>query len=156
VPVEVAIVLTFYRRELTARNWKEEAEGAVVTPDNVVLNFTSPEGPAVLRLGHKYDLTTVSLVQELPKPVAKAETPATQADSIDALLKQAQQMVRQATADAAASQKSAPAPQRPSGAEAGLRVLAEKTRRLSRCLTPRKMSNSTAPTASSSSAARPA
>ena len=125
VPVEVAIVLAFYRRELTARNWKEEAQGAIVTPDNVVLNFTSPEGPAVLRLGHKYDLTTVSLVQELPKPVAKAEFPATQANSIDALLKQAQQMVRQAAADAAASQKSAPAPQRPSGAEAGLRVLAE-------------------------------
>ena len=58
-------VLAFYRRELAARNWKEEAQGAVVNPDEVVLNFTAPEGPAVLKLGHKYDLTIVSLVQHI-------------------------------------------------------------------------------------------
>ena len=125
VPAEVDTVLAFYRRELTARNWKEEAQGAVVNPDNVVLNFTSPEGPAVLKLGHKYDLTTVSLVQQLPKPAAKAETPANQANSVDALLKQAQQMMREATADAAAIQKSAPAAQPANGPTAALRVLAE-------------------------------
>ena len=125
VPAEIDTVLAFYRRELTARNWKEEAQGAAVNPDNVVLNFASPEGPAVLRLGHKYDLTTVSLVQQLPKPAAKAETPTNQADSIDALLKQAQQMMRETAADAAAIQKSAPAAQPPSGPKAALRVLAE-------------------------------
>jgi len=125
VPAEVDTVLAFYRRELTARNWKEEAQGAAVNPDTVVLNFTSPEGPAVLKLGHKYDLTTVSLVQQLPKPAAKAETPANQASSVDALLNQAQQMMREATADATAMQKSAPAAQPSSGPTAALRVLAE-------------------------------
>jgi len=125
VPAEVDTVLAFYRRELTARNWKEEAQGAAVNPDTVVLNFTSPEGPAVLKLGHKYDLTTVSLVQQLPKPAAKAETSANQASSVDALLNQAQQMMREATADATAMQKSAPAAQPSSGPTAALRVLAE-------------------------------
>jgi len=125
VPAGVDTVLAFYRGELSSRNWKEETQGAVVNPDNVVLNFTSPEGPAVLKLGHKYDLTTVSLVQQLPKPTARVETPAAQGDSIDALMKQAQQMVREATADAAAMQKSAPAAQPPSAPTAALRVLAE-------------------------------
>ena len=94
VPAEVATVLAFYRRELTARNWKEETQGAVVTPDAVVLNFTPPEGTAVLKLGHKYDLTTVSLVQRLPKPAAKPSNNT----SIDAMMKEAQQMIRQAEA----------------------------------------------------------
>jgi hypothetical protein len=48
----------------------------------------------VLKLGHKYDLTTVSLVQRLPKPVAK---PA-QDTSIDAVMKEAQEMMRKAEA----------------------------------------------------------
>ena len=93
VPAEVATVLAFYRRELTARNWKEETPGAVLMPDEVVLNFTPPEGTAVLKLGHKYDLTTVSLVQRLPKPVAKPAK-----DTIDAVMKEAQEMMRKAEA----------------------------------------------------------
>ena len=96
---EVGTVLAFYRRELAARHWKEETQGAVVKPEEVMLNFTSPEGPAVLKLGHKYDLTTVSLVCKSAKPAAKAE-PAGKADSADALMKEMQQMVREATADA--------------------------------------------------------
>ncbi len=124
VPATLDTVLAYYRRELTARDWKEEAQGAAVNPDNVVLNFTSPQGPAVLKLGHKYDLTTVSLVQQLPKPAAKPE-PAAQDNSVDALLKQAQQMVRDATADAAAGAKAPAAPQPPSGPEPALRTLAD-------------------------------
>ncbi len=94
VPAEVATVLAFYRRELTARNWKEEAKGAIVGPGEVTLNLTPPEGSAVLKLAHKYDLTTVSLVQRLSKPVAKPSNNA----SIDDVMKQAQQMIRQAEA----------------------------------------------------------
>ena len=66
MPAEVGTVLAFYRRELAARHWKEETQGAVVTPQAVTLNFTAPEGPAVLKLGHKYDLTIVNLVLHLP------------------------------------------------------------------------------------------
>ncbi len=126
VAAEVATVLEFYRRELTARNWKEEAQGAVVKPDEVVLNFTAPEGPAVLKLSHKYDLTVANLVLHLQKPaVAKAEA-ASQGDSVDALLKQAQQMMREATSDLNAATKSpaVPAPA-PKAAGPALRVLAE-------------------------------
>src|SRR5262249_43554165 len=60
-----------------------------------------------------------------PKPAAKTEASTSQSDSVDALLKQAQQMMRDAAADAAAIQKSAPAAQPPSGPTAALRVLAE-------------------------------
>ena len=99
VTAEVGTVLAFYRRELAARNWKEETQGAVVNPDEVMLKFSSAEGTAVLKLGHKYDLTIVSLVQQVAKPAAKAE-PAAKDDSIDAMMRQAQQMMRDATADA--------------------------------------------------------
>lgn len=128
VAAEVATVLEFYRRELTARNWKEEAQGAVVKPDEVVLNFTAPEGPATLKLSHKYDLTVANLVLHLQKPAAaKAEAAAgPQGDSVDALLKQAQQMMREATNDLAAGTKSpaAPPPQSKASGPA-LRVLAD-------------------------------
>src|SRR5664279_1171159 len=102
---DVTPVLAFYRRELAARNWTEETQGAVINPDDVTLNFSSADkGTAVLKLGHKYDLTTVSFVQKLPK-VAERSQPAIRNepsgnDSIDAMLRQAQQMVRDATADA--------------------------------------------------------
>ena len=115
VPAEVGTVLAFYRRELAARHWKEETQGAVVTPQAVTLNFTAPEGPAVLKLGHKYDLTTVSLVLHLPKPVAKAE-PAAKADSLNSMMKDMQQMVREATAAAKTGMnppQAAPAPKTP-------------------------------------------
>jgi hypothetical protein len=104
VIAEVDTVLAFYRRELAARHWKEETQGAVVTPQAVTLNFTAPEGPAVLKIGHKYDLTIVSLVLHLPKPVAKAE-PAGKDDSVDGMMKQMQQMVRDATVDMNAASK---------------------------------------------------
>ena len=39
VMAEVDTVLAFYRRELAARNWKEETQGAVVKPDEVDAQF---------------------------------------------------------------------------------------------------------------------
>jgi hypothetical protein len=123
VIAEVGAVLAFYRRELNARHWKEETQGAVVKPDEVVLNFSAKEGTAVLKLAHKFDLTTVSLVQQLPRPVAKAE-PAAKVDSIDAMLRQAQQMMREATADAAAGATSQKMAQAPRDSGAPLRALA--------------------------------
>jgi hypothetical protein len=125
VPAEVGTVLAFYRRELAARNWKEEAQGAVTNPDDVTLNFTAPEGPAVLKLSHKYDLTIVSLVLHLQKPAAAKAEAAAQGDSVDALLKQAQQMMREATTDLAAGTKSPAAPPPSKAAGPALRVLAD-------------------------------
>jgi hypothetical protein len=109
VPAEVGTVLDFYRRELGSRNWKEETQGAVLNPDEVMLNFSSENnGSVVLKLAHKYDLTIVSIVHRLPKVAAKAQPAATD-DSIDAIMKQAQQMVRDATADAMKAPKAPPA-----------------------------------------------
>jgi hypothetical protein len=127
VPAEVSTVLAFYRRELTARNWKEEAQGAVVKPEEVVLNFTAPEGPAVLKLGHKYDLTIANLVLHIQKPAAKVEPArsAAQGDSIGALLNEAQKMMREGAADAAAGSKPSTPAQAPKAAGPALRVLAE-------------------------------
>ncbi len=126
VAAEVATVLDFYRRELTARNWKEEAQGAIVKPDEVTLNFTAPEGPATLKLSHKYDLTIANLVLHLQKPAAAKAEAAAQGDSVDALLKQAQQMMREATTDLAAGTRSPAAPPAsPKAAGPALRVLAD-------------------------------
>ncbi len=126
VAAEVGTVLEFYRRELTARNWKEETQSAVIKPDEVVLNFTAPEGPAVLKLSHKYDLTIANLVLHLQKPAAAKAEAAAQGDSVDALLKQAQQMMREATTDLAAGTRSPAAPSpAPKAAGPALRVLAD-------------------------------
>lgn len=100
VIADVGTVLAFYRRELAARNWKEEAQGAVVTPDEVVLNYSPPEGSAVLKLSRKYDLTIATIVQQIPAAAPKAAPamPAGKDDSIGAMLKEAQQMMRDADA----------------------------------------------------------
>ncbi len=123
VPAETGAVLAFYRRELTARNWKEQTAGAVLDKDAVALTFTSAEGTAVLKLAHKYDLTTVSLVQKVAKPAAKAE-PAAKDDSIDSMMRQAQQMMRDATADVAAATKPPKMAQASNGPAEVLRPLA--------------------------------
>lgn len=54
-------VLAFYRTELTKKGWKEELAGAVEKPDQVALTFTSPDGPAQLKLNAKGMNTEVSL-----------------------------------------------------------------------------------------------
>ena len=51
-------VAAFYRRELAKRGWKELADKAVVKKDSAQLAFTSPDGPAILKLGRENDETT--------------------------------------------------------------------------------------------------
>jgi hypothetical protein len=72
VPADLGAVLAFYRRELGKREWKETAQGAVVKPDRVWLAFTSPEGPAVLKLGRQSGETTVDLALKIPAAAAQA------------------------------------------------------------------------------------
>ncbi|MDI1344260.1 MAG: hypothetical protein PSV22_09205 [Pseudolabrys sp.] len=107
VIADVPTVLAFYRRELAARNWKEEAQGAVITPDEAVLNYSPPEGSAVLKISRKYDLAVATIVQQIPVAAPKAAPalpsgPAGKDDSIGAMLKEAQQMMRDADAMPAA------------------------------------------------------
>jgi len=124
VAAEVGTVLEFYRRELAARNWKEETQGSVVNADDVTLNFTAPEGPAVLKLSHRYDLTIVNLVLHLQIPAAAKAEAAAQGDSVDGLLRQAQQMMREATTDLGTKSPAAPQPS-PKATGPALRALAD-------------------------------
>lgn len=73
VPAALNSVLAFYRSELGKRGWKETAEGAVVKPDQVQLAFTSPDGPATLKLGRRNGETSVNLAQKYPVAAAKAD-----------------------------------------------------------------------------------
>ena len=72
VIAELPATLAFYRRELASRNWIEDTKGAVVTPDNVALNFSSAEQTATLTLGRKYDLTVVSLATQMTEAALAA------------------------------------------------------------------------------------
>jgi hypothetical protein len=92
VPAEVGTVLAFYRREFEAHNFKEETKGAVVNPDDVLVTFTSPEGTALLKLTHKYDLTTVNLVVRDSEAVLAARAKAKK-DADDKFDKDAQDLI---------------------------------------------------------------
>jgi hypothetical protein len=71
VPLDLKIVLEFYRRELGKLNWKEEASGAIVAADNAVIAFSSAEGPATLKLSRKDNETIVSLATKDASAAAK-------------------------------------------------------------------------------------
>ena len=73
IPAELNAVLAFYRRELGKRGWTESTERAVVQADRVQLAFTSPDGPAMLKLGRSNDETSVILAQKYPAVAAKAD-----------------------------------------------------------------------------------
>ena len=72
IPASLDAVLGFYRRELTKRGWKEDAQGANVTPDQATVPFTSPTGPLVLKLARKDRETTVELAVRDKDAAAKA------------------------------------------------------------------------------------
>ncbi len=69
VPAEVSTVLAFYRRELASRNFEEQSTGANLDPDQALLTFASPDGTIALKLDHKYDLTSVTLVLKVSEAV---------------------------------------------------------------------------------------
>lgn len=73
IPAELNNVLGFYRTELGKLGWKEVAEGAVVKPDQARLAFTTPDGPAALKLGRSNGETSVNLAQKYPDVAAKAD-----------------------------------------------------------------------------------
>jgi hypothetical protein len=73
IPAGLNSVLAFYRSELGKRGWKENAERAVVKPDQAQLAFVSPDGPATLKLGRSNDETSVVLAQKIPAAAAKGD-----------------------------------------------------------------------------------
>jgi hypothetical protein len=66
-PLPLAAVLGFYRAELAKRGWTQTS-GAVVEPDRAGIPFTTPDGPAQLRLIRQDGRTIVDLA--LHKPAA--------------------------------------------------------------------------------------
>ena len=72
IPASLDAVLGFYRRELTKRDWKEDAQGASIKPDQATVPFTSPTGPSVLKLARKDGETTVELAVRDKDAAAKA------------------------------------------------------------------------------------
>ena len=72
MPLNLADVLGFYRRELGKLNWKEESKDAVIAANNVKIAFSSADGPAMLTLGRKDGETTVNLVVKNPDAATKA------------------------------------------------------------------------------------
>jgi hypothetical protein len=66
-PLNLAAVLAFYRAELAKRGWTQTS-GAAVEPDRAGVAFTTPDGPALLRLVHQDGRTIADL--SLRKPAA--------------------------------------------------------------------------------------
>jgi hypothetical protein len=73
IPAPLGDVLAFYRAELSRLGWEEKADGAAVSAERAQIDFTSPQGPAVLKLGRAKGETTVSLAQKNPDAAAKAD-----------------------------------------------------------------------------------
>lgn len=66
-------VLAFYRAELSKLGWQEKTDGATVSADHAQIDFTSPQGPAVLKLDRAKGETTVNLAQKNSDAAAKAD-----------------------------------------------------------------------------------
>lgn len=73
IPAPLGDVLAFYRAELSKLGWREKADGATVSADRAQIGFTSPLGPAVLKLGRAKGETIVNLVQKNPDAATKAD-----------------------------------------------------------------------------------
>jgi hypothetical protein len=69
--LDLAVVLDFYRRELSKRGWKESA-GAVIKTDQAVVGFTTADGPGQLRLGREDGKTVIALSLRKPDAAEKA------------------------------------------------------------------------------------
>ncbi|HLH87256.1 MAG TPA: hypothetical protein VKX28_02255 [Xanthobacteraceae bacterium] len=71
-PFDLAPLLGFYRDALRQRGWTE-SDGAIVVPDHAVIAFTTPDGPALLRLVHQHGQTIADLSLRKPAAVAKTD-----------------------------------------------------------------------------------
>lgn len=93
IPAETPAVLAFYRREMSKRGWTEDAGSATVKDGETTLTFSSANGPAQLRLGTRYDLTSVELVHQLPPREVAAKAKARR-DAEEKLAKQVEEFTR--------------------------------------------------------------
>ena len=73
IPAPLNDVLAFYRAELSRLGWQEKTDGAAVSAERAQIDFTSPQGPAVLKLGRAKGETTVNLAQKNADVAEKAD-----------------------------------------------------------------------------------
>lgn len=73
IPAPLDDVLAFYRVELSRLGWQEKTDGAAVSAERAQIDFTSPQGPAVLKLGRAKGETTVNLAQKNADVAEKAD-----------------------------------------------------------------------------------
>lgn len=73
IPAPLDDVLAFYRTELGKLGWQEKADAATVSAESAQIDFTSPQGPAMLKLGRTKGETTVNLAQRNPDVAIKAD-----------------------------------------------------------------------------------
>lgn len=66
IPAPLATVVEFYRRELAARGWKEDAKAAKVTEGGATLAFASPEGTIGVTLAANGEDTQATLAVRYP------------------------------------------------------------------------------------------
>jgi len=123
VIAEIPATLAFYRRELASRGWTEETNGAVVTADNVLLNFSSLEQTATLKLSSRYDFTIVDLATQMKESALAARAKAKK-DADDRFFKDAAAAAKQII-DADEARRAA---QAANLSDAPLRALADNTR----------------------------
>lgn len=72
IAAELPRVLEFYRREMAARGWKEDAAKAAVADEQAVLVFTGKEGQGRLRLSRKRKDTLIEMELRYPDRAKKA------------------------------------------------------------------------------------
>jgi hypothetical protein len=111
VPAELDVVLAFYRRELTARNWKEDERSTIVKDGAATLSFSSAqEGTIVVKLSTAYDLTVVDVTQRLMPDVVAARQKAVR-DREEQVRRDIEARMRAAAAEAEAAARRAVAQQ---------------------------------------------
>jgi hypothetical protein len=70
-PLDLSVVLGFYRAVLSKRGWTEDVQRAVVKADRAELGFSTADGPALLKAVRHDDKTIVDLAQRDPGAAAK-------------------------------------------------------------------------------------
>jgi hypothetical protein len=70
-PLDLSVVLGFYRAVLSKRGWTEDAQRAVVKADRAQLAFATADGPGLLKAVRQGTKTVIDLSQRDPDGAAK-------------------------------------------------------------------------------------
>ncbi len=74
IVAELPVVLAFYRRELAARGYQEQAAGANIAPSTARVTFSKADETAVLELRELYDMIDVRLIAQLSQTAIAARS----------------------------------------------------------------------------------